>query len=95
MAIGSIFVVTLLISTITGGNMFQSWAVGQITENYFGIPSIACGIILAVIVGLVIIGGIKRIGAVAGRIVPMMCGLYILASAGRDRHEHPWRFPRC
>lgn len=80
MAIGSIFVVTLLISTITGGNMFQSWAVGQITENYFGIPSIACGIILAVIVGLVIIGGIKRIGAVAGRIVPMMCGLYILAA---------------
>jgi AGCS family alanine or glycine:cation symporter len=79
-AIGGIFVFTLLISTITGGNMFQSWAVGQITENYFGIPSIACGIILAVLVGLVIIGGIKRIGAVAGRIVPLMCGIYILAA---------------
>lgn len=78
--IGGIFVVTLLISTITGGNMFQSWAVGQITQNYFGVPSIACGIILAVVVGLVIIGGIKRIGAVAGRIVPLMCGIYVLAA---------------
>lgn len=79
-AIGGIFVVTLLISTITGGNMFQSWSVGVITENYFGIPSIASGIVLAVVVGLVIIGGIKRIGAVAGRIVPLMCGLYVLAA---------------
>lgn len=79
-AIGAIFVVTLLISTITGGNMFQSWSVGVITEKYFDVPSIASGIILAVLVGLVIIGGIKRIGAVAGRIVPLMCGIYVAAA---------------
>lgn len=78
--IGGIFVVTLLISTITGGNMFQAWSVGEITENYFNVPSIAVGIILAVAVGAVIIGGIKRIGAVAGRIVPLMCGLYLVAA---------------
>lgn len=79
-AVGGVFVVTLLISTITGGNMFQAWSVGEITENYFGVPSIACGIILALLVGAVIIGGIKRIGAVAGRIVPFMCGLYFIAA---------------
>ncbi|MFG0292926.1 MAG: alanine/glycine:cation symporter family protein [Phycisphaerales bacterium JB050] len=79
-AIGGIFVVTLLISTITGGNMFQSWSVGVITETYFDVPSIASGIVLAVVVGLVIIGGIKRIGAVAGRIVPLMCGIYVAAA---------------
>jgi len=78
--VGGIFVVTLLISTVTGGNMFQSWSVGEITENYFKIPSIVSGIILAVLVGMVIIGGIKRIGAVAGRIVPFMCVLYLLAA---------------
>jgi AGCS family alanine or glycine:cation symporter len=33
-----------------------------------------------VLVGLVIIGGIKRIGAVAGRIVPFMCVIYVLAA---------------
>jgi len=78
--IGGIFVATLLVSTITGGNMFQAWNVGEITENYFAVPSIASGIILAVVVGLVIIGGIKRIGAVAGRVVPLMCAIYVLAA---------------
>jgi len=78
--VGGIFVVTLLISTITGGNMFQAWSVGEITENYFAVPSVASGIILAVLVALVIIGGIKRIGAVAARIVPFMCAIYILAA---------------
>lgn len=79
-AIGGIFVATLLVSTITGGNMFQSWSVGEITNNYFGVPSIAVGIVLSALVGLVIIGGIKRIGSVAGRIVPFMCVLYLLAA---------------
>jgi len=78
--IGGLFVFTLLISTITGGNMFQAWSVGEITENYFAVPSIVTGIILAVLVGMVIIGGIKRIGAVAGRIVPFMCAIYVLAA---------------
>ncbi|MCC5867709.1 MAG: sodium:alanine symporter family protein [Gammaproteobacteria bacterium] len=79
--VGGVFCVTLLISATTGGNMFQAWNVGQITQTYFGIPSVACGIILAVVVGSVIIGGIKRIGAVAGRLVPFMCAIYLLAGS--------------
>ncbi len=78
--IGILFAVTLLVSTITGGNMFQAWNVGVVTEASFGVPQPLVGAILAVIVGLVIIGGIKRIGAFAGTIVPAMCGLYLLAA---------------
>ncbi len=78
-ALGALFCVTLLVSAITGGNMFQAWNVGEITQAYFGIPSIATGIVLAILVGMVIIGGIKRIGAVAGRLVPIMVALYLLA----------------
>jgi len=78
-AIGALFCITALISAATGGNMFQAWNVGVITEEYFGIPSIATGIVLAIIIGTVIIGGIKRIGKVAGRLVPIMLALYILA----------------
>tara|TARA_Y100000994_G_scaffold208673_1_gene181727 strand:+ start:1309 stop:3006 length:1698 start_codon:yes stop_codon:yes gene_type:complete len=77
--IGGLFCFTLLISTATGGNMFQAWNVGEITEEYFGIPSILTGITLAILVGMVIIGGIKRIGAVAGRLVPFMVSLYLIA----------------
>jgi AGCS family alanine or glycine:cation symporter len=80
-AIGGIFCITLIISTITGGNMFQAWNVAAITTAYFpSIPQQAVGIIMAVLVGMVIIGGIKRIGAVAGRLVPFMCVLYLLAA---------------
>ncbi len=78
--LGGLFCITCLIMAATGGNMFQAWNVGTITEAYFGVPSIATGIILAVIVGMVIIGGIKRIGAVTGRLVPIMVSLYLLAA---------------
>ncbi len=78
--VGGIFCVTLIVSAITGGNMFQSWNVADLTHHYFGVPQIATGIVLAILVGMVIIGGIKRIGAVAGRLVPAMCAMYLVAA---------------
>jgi alanine or glycine:cation symporter, AGCS family len=78
--VGGLFVVTLIISAVTGGNMFQAWNVADITFTYFGVPQVVTGVILSVLVALVIIGGIKRIGAVAGRIVPVMCLVYVLAA---------------
>ena len=78
-AIGVVFCVMLLVSTTTGGNMFQAWNVGELTEEYFGVPSWICGVVLAAAVGSVIIGGIKRIGKVTATLVPFMCALYLLA----------------
>jgi len=78
-AIASVFCVTLLVSTATGGNMFQAWNVGELTQEYFGVPSWMTGVVLAVLVGMVIIGGIKRIGKVAATLVPFMVLLYLLA----------------
>lgn len=78
-AVGVIFCITLLISTITGGNMFQAWNVADISFNYFGMPQVVSGIVMTLVVGMVIIGGIKRIGSVAGKLVPFMCLAYILA----------------
>ena len=67
-----------------GGNMFQanqSYAqlagVLPFLDNGFG--SFAYGVVLAALVGVVIIGGIKRIGKVAGLVVPVMCAVYVLA----------------
>ena len=79
--IGWIFCITLLAYTITGGVMFQAWNVGAITQEYFHIPSWITGIVLAIVVGMVIIGGIKRIGAVASRLVPLMVVLYLLGGS--------------
>ena len=77
--IGGVFCLTLLISAVTGGNMFQAWNVADISFTYFGVPQWIVGIVLTFAVGLVIIGGIKRIGEVAGRVVPFMCVLYVIA----------------
>lgn len=78
--LGVLFCITLLISTITGGNMFQAWNVAVITEEYFGVPQPVVGVVLALLVGMVILGGIKRIGKVAGALVPAMCFLYLAAA---------------
>lgn len=79
--IGWIFCVTLLAYTVTGGVMFQAWNVGDITQEYFHVPSWMSGLVLAVLVGMVIIGGIKRIAAVASRLVPLMVVLYLLGGS--------------
>ncbi len=78
--VGAIFVVTLLISSITGGNMFQAWNVAEVSHQYFGVPKLVVGCILSLIVAAVILGGIKRIGAVAGKLVPFMCALYLVSA---------------
>ncbi len=78
--LGGLFCLTLLVSTVTGGNMFQSWNVGEITKATFNVPELVSGIVLAALVGLVIIGGIKRIGQIAGTLVPFMCLLYLVAA---------------
>ncbi len=77
--IGGTFCIMLLISTITGGNMFQAWNVAELSETYFGIPGWITGVFMASLVGMVIIGGISRIGKVAGFLVPFMVGLYLIA----------------
>lgn len=79
-AFAGFFCITLLISAITGGNMFQSWNVANLSKDFWNVHPIVSGIVLVVLVGLVIIGGIKRIGQVAGKLVPFMCVLYVLAA---------------
>ena len=46
----------------------------------FSIPHLYTGIIVSLLVGSVLLGGIQRISEVAGRLVPLMAALYILAS---------------
>jgi AGCS family alanine or glycine:cation symporter len=76
-AIGIIFCIAMVASTATGGNMFQAWNIGEITQTYFGVPTWLSGIVIVIIVGVVIIGGIKRIGKFTGTIVPLMVLAYL------------------
>lgn len=78
-AAGTLFTLPLILFAWTGGNMFQAWNAAEIARSYFGVDTWITGVVLAVIVGLVILGGIRRIGRIAGALVPVMCGLYLLA----------------
>lgn len=65
-----------------GGNMFQASQTQAAIANILPIVDQydwVYGLGLATLVGLVILGGIQRIGTVAGAIVPTMAGLYVLA----------------
>jgi AGCS family alanine or glycine:cation symporter len=77
-AIAIVFCICLITSSATGGNMYQAWNIAEVTNEYFGIAGWICGLVLAVLVGTVIIGGITRIGKVAGTLVPFMVALYLL-----------------
>jgi AGCS family alanine or glycine:cation symporter len=73
-----LFAVMCVGGSFGGGNMFQanqSYAqVANVLPNFAsGWGALSYGIILAFLVGIVIIGGIRRIGRVASFIVPAMC----------------------
>ncbi len=60
------------------GNMMQSNSMALAFKTQFGIPTLASAVVLTILAGLVIIGGIKRIGAVSEKLVPSMILLYFL-----------------
>ena len=80
-------------ASVGAGNMFQANQVAQIFVNLFqntiegGIKDntkftiqMTVGVVLCVCAGLVMLGGIKRIGNVASKLVPSMCIIYVLGS---------------
>ena len=61
-------------------NTVQSNAVSQVLETNFNVPTAVSGLTMAILVGVVLLGGIKRIATVAGKLVPFMALLYITAT---------------
>ena len=61
-----------------GGNT-RAWSVSLLGQTV-PVSSLVVGLCVAVIVGLVLFGGIKRIGSVAEKMVPVMAAIYILAA---------------
>ena len=76
------FVILCIGGSLGGGNSFQvKQGLDQIRTviPFFDAHPWAYGLTMVVLVGIVIIGGIRRIASVADKIVPAMCGLYVVA----------------
>ncbi len=83
-ALAAAFCVMCIGGSLGGGNLFQSnQAFAQVADVAPALAgaggAVAIGAALTLLVGLVIIGGIRRIGEVAARLVPGMCLLYLAA----------------
>ncbi|MEM7217539.1 MAG: sodium:alanine symporter family protein [Pseudomonadota bacterium] len=74
------FAIATVISSFGSGNMPQSNNMAEGMATSFGIPNWVTGVVLATLMFLVIVGGIRRIAAVAGAIVPLMAVLYALGA---------------
>ncbi len=73
-----IFAILGTLASFGIGNMTQSNSVAIALQSTFGVKPIITGIILAIVTGLVIIGGLKRIGAFTEKLVPFMAVIYIV-----------------
>ena len=81
--LGVIYAILTVGASFGGGNMFQGNQTYELLASRFvslqGFgPRVAIGVILAVSAGIVLLGGIKRIADVTSKLVPLMCGFYIL-----------------
>lgn len=78
--LAALFAVLCVGGSLGGGNMFQAnQAFAQVSSKiaFFQGNGALFGIILAVLVGLVILGGIKSIAKVTDKVVPFMVGVYV------------------
>lgn len=77
--LGGAFALFGAIAAFGIGNGVQANGVASVLESNFSIPVSVTGVILMVLTAAVILGGITRIGAVAGKLVPFMAVSYIIA----------------
>lgn len=83
--LAALFCIGTIISATATGGMIQANSITESvlqtgTELGLGIPNWAVGLVLCALVFLVIIGGIKSIGSVAGKVVPFMAMFYVLCA---------------
>ncbi|MEB3339535.1 alanine/glycine:cation symporter family protein [Okeania sp.] len=81
--LAGMFALFNVLAVLGSSSIFQSNQSQVVVANvipFFAERTWSYGLVLVLIVGLVIIGGIKRIAVVAATIVPIMCGIYFLAA---------------
>ena len=82
-ALAVLFAILCIGGSLGGGNSFQvNQSLNAMQETFPALTGApwAYGLIMTFLVGIVIVGGIRRIAHVAEGIVPIMCGVYLLGA---------------
>jgi len=77
--LGVLFALATIISSFGSGNMPQSNNIAVGLQDTFGIEPWITGLVLAILMAVVILGGVKRIIKVAEKVVPTMAIVYVVA----------------
>ena len=77
---GSIYAVVITIGIVFLMSPVQSFNIAKGISDAFHVPTIAIGIAFALLIAVVIFGGVKRIGNVAQKVFPFMAIAYMLVS---------------
>ena len=78
--LGFLFAIFGAIAAFGIGNTVQTNSIASVLEGTYSVPPIVTGVVVAVLVAAVILGGIKRIADVASRLVPFMAIIYVVAA---------------
>ncbi|MBC96334.1 MAG: alanine glycine permease [Halobacteriovoraceae bacterium] len=77
--LGVFFAIMTIMASFGGGNLFQANQTFEIIKMQFPAANPwVVGITLAFLAGIVLLGGIKRIGAVTSKLVPLMCAFFVI-----------------
>jgi AGCS family alanine or glycine:cation symporter len=76
--LGFLFALFAAFAAFGIGNMVQSNSVADALQSAFGVQPVASGTAIALLAGLVILGGIRWIGRVTSFFVPIMIAFYLL-----------------
>ncbi|MTI65329.1 MAG: alanine:cation symporter family protein [Firmicutes bacterium] len=78
--LGAAFAIFGFVASFGIGNMVQANSVAESLNVSLGISPVITGIVVAILTALVIVGGVKNIGKVTDKVVPIMASLYVIGA---------------
>ena len=78
--LGMVYAVFCVLASFGMGNITQINSISLSAKTSFGVPCVVTGIFTAILIGLIIFGGLKRIGSVTEKLIPILSLAYILGS---------------
>ncbi len=75
--LAGMFALFCVAETLSGGNLAQANSIATSLHAAFGVERLVVGVVLALAVSAVLLGGVKRVGQISELLVPVMAGLFI------------------
>lgn len=91
--LGVLFAIFALIASFGIGSMVQTNAIANVWKTNLNFPSWIVGVVCAVLISMVIFGGVKKISSVCEKLVPIMALLYVLGCVVILIHNYDFILP--